>query len=234
MSLTEFIPAPRLTGMERSPARSEGSLRVCARGKFLFSPEQKVYLRGVTYGPFAPDANGCEYGLHSEVRDDFHQMARRGINSVRLYTVPPRWLLDLAQEEGLGIFVGLPWEQHITFLDDRRRMRAIEQRVRDGVRACANHPAVMGYAIGNEIPSPIVRWYGARRVERFLERLYRIAKAEDPVGLVTYVNYPSTEYLHLPFLDFVCFNVYLERKRETRCLFGATSEHYRRSAAGDW
>jgi O-antigen biosynthesis protein len=27
---------------------------------------------------------------------------------------------------------------------------------------------------------------------------------------VTYVNYPSTEYLHLPFLDILAFNVYLE------------------------
>jgi GT2 family glycosyltransferase len=27
---------------------------------------------------------------------------------------------------------------------------------------------------------------------------------------VTYVNYPTTEYLQLPFLDVVCFNVYLE------------------------
>ncbi len=27
---------------------------------------------------------------------------------------------------------------------------------------------------------------------------------------MTYVNYPSTEYLELPFLDFVSFNVYLE------------------------
>jgi hypothetical protein len=28
--------------------------------------------------------------------------------------------------------------------------------------------------------------------------------------LFTYVNYPTTEYLDLPFLDFVCFNIYLE------------------------
>src|SRR5207249_5771317 len=49
-----------------------------------------------------------------------------------------------------------------------------------------------------------------RKVERYLERLYRIVKEEDPDGLVTYVNYPTTEYLRLPFLDFVCFNVYLE------------------------
>src|SRR5207244_1210027 len=63
------------------------------------------------------------------------------------------------------------------------------------------------------IPAPIVRWYGRRRVERFLERLYRAAKAEDPDGLVTYVNNPSTEYLQLPFVDFLCFNVYLESQQ---------------------
>jgi GT2 family glycosyltransferase len=47
-------------------------------------------------------------------------------------------------------------------------------------------------------------------VERYLERMYRVVKHEDPEGLVTYVNYPTTEYLRLPFLDLVCFNVYLE------------------------
>jgi len=106
--------------------------------------------------------------------------------------------------------VGLPWEQHIAFLDDKKRARAIEERVRKGVRACAGHPAVLCYAIGNEIPASIVRWYGHGRVEQYLERLYQAAKAEDPEGLVTYVNYPSTEYLQLPFVDLVCFNVYLE------------------------
>src|SRR3989441_11681376 len=44
----------------------------------------------------------------------------------------------------------------------------------------------------------------------YLERLYGAAKAEDPTALVTYVNYPSSEYLQPPFLDLVCFNAYLE------------------------
>jgi hypothetical protein len=59
----------------------------------------------------------------------------------------------------------------------------------------------------------MVRWYGHRRVERFLKRLYQAAIAADPDGLVTYVNYPSTEYLQLPFVDVVCFNVYLESQQ---------------------
>ncbi|MDQ5851719.1 MAG: glycosyltransferase, partial [Chloroflexota bacterium] len=86
----------------------------------------------------------------------------------------------------------------------------IEARIRTGVRTCAGHPAVLGYTIGNEIPATIVRWHGHHRIERFLQRLYRVARAEDPDTLVTYVNYPSTEYLRLPFLDLFCFNVYLE------------------------
>ena len=37
-----------------------------------------------------------------------------------------------------------------------------------------------------------------------------IIKKDDPNALVTYVNFPTTEYLDLSFLDFISFNVYLE------------------------
>jgi GT2 family glycosyltransferase len=180
------------------------------RGKFIFSGEKKLYIRGVTYGTFGPNRADELYPEPKVVAEDFAQMAANGVNSIRTYTVPPVWLLDLAYQHNLQIMVGLPWEQHIAFLDDKRRIRDIEQRVRDDARSCAGHPAILCYAIGNEIPAPIVRWYGRRRVENFLERLYRAVKAEDPESLVTYVNYPSTEYLQLLFVDFVCFNVYLE------------------------
>lgn len=180
------------------------------RGKFIFANDEKLYIRGVTYGPFRPDECGCEYYNREVVGNDFALMAANGINTVRTYTVPPRWLLDIAQQQGLWVMVGLPWEQHITFLDHPRQAQSIENRVREGVQICAGHPAVLCYSIGNEIPASIGRWYGRQRVERFLKRLYRAAKAEDPESLVTYVNYPTTEYLQLPFIDFVCFNVYLE------------------------
>jgi GT2 family glycosyltransferase len=172
----------------------------------------KLYVRGVTYGTFRPDDTGCDYPGPDVVDRDFAEMTAHGINAVRTYTVPPGWLLDIARRHGLRVMVGIPWEEHITFLDDRRRADAIERTVREGVASCAGHPAVLCYAIGNEIPAPIVRWHGRRAVRRYLERLYRAAKSEDPGGLVTYVNYPSTEYLELPFLDLACFNVYLEEQ----------------------
>jgi GT2 family glycosyltransferase len=173
--------------------------RVRARGKFLYVGDEKLYLRGVP--------------LPETVAADFAAMAATGVNTVRTYTVPPAWLLELAAAHELRVLVGIPWEQHIAFLDDRARCRTIVETVRRSVRACAGNPAVLGYVIGNEIPPSIVRWHGRQRVERFIERLYRAAKTEDPQALVTYASYPSTEFLHLPFLDVVCFNVFLEDER---------------------
>ena len=185
--------------------------RIKARGKFLYEGDRKFWAKGVTYGTFRPGAGNVQFPQPEVVAGDFSAMAANGINAVRTYTPPPRWLLDIARDNGLRIMVGLGWEQHLTFLDDER-VTIIEGRIRDGVRACAGHPALLCYSVGNEIPASIVRWYGKRRIERFIRRLYLISKAEDPDALVTYVNFPTTEYLQLPFLDISCFNVYLEAR----------------------
>src|SRR5262245_60772639 len=147
------------------PTAGWAGVRPGVYGKFIFANGKKLYLRGVTYGPFRPDEHGCEYHHREVVSCDFAQMAATGVNAVRTYTAPPRWLLDLAQEYGLRVMVGLAWEQHVAFLEDRQRMQDIEERVRAGVRSCAGHPAILGYSIGNEIPASMVRWYGRRRVE---------------------------------------------------------------------
>jgi len=156
-------------------ASSSARARPERRGKFLFAGESKLYVRGVTYGTFRPNEEGALFPTRDVVARDFAAMVAAGINTVRTYTVPPGWLLDLADRHGLYVIVGIPWEQHVAFLHGRRDARSIERRVRDGVRACAGHPAVLAYAIGNEIPSSIVRWHGRRAIKRFLEHLYRRA-----------------------------------------------------------
>ncbi len=184
------------------------------KGKFLYCGEDKFYIKGVTYGTFRPNSEGLLFPPQEIVEKDFALMAKHGINTVRTYTVPPTYLLDIAQQHELRVMVGLPWEQHITFLDKAATKKDIIKRVKEGVHQCAGHPAVLCYAIGNEIPAPIVRWYGKKRIENFLKQLYAAVKQVDADTLVTYVNYPTTEYLDLSFLDFDCFNVYLETKEK--------------------
>src|SRR5688572_6316496 len=184
--------------------------RPIVRGKFLFLGNRKLYVRGVTYGTFRPDGKNDPFPDPAIVERDFAQMRASHINAVRIYTLPPAWILDLALKHSLYVMIGLPWEQHIAFLDQADLPASIEERVRDMVRTTRNHPAILCYVVGNEIPASIVRWHGRRRIEQFIYRLYRAVKDEAPGTLVTYVNYPTTEYLNLPFLDFFCFNVYLE------------------------
>jgi GT2 family glycosyltransferase len=193
-----------------TPAAGIGSQRPAARGKFLWAGGEKLFVRGVTYGTFSRSGDGHQYPPLEVVAADFARMAANGLNAVRTYTVPPRWLLDTALEHGLWVMVGVAWEQHVDFLGSRARARSIEDRVRSAVAVCAGHPALLCYAIGNEIPTRVVRWAGRGPVEKFVERLHAAGRQEDPGGLFTYVNYPSTEYLQSPASDLVAYNVYLE------------------------
>ena len=41
--------------------------RITVRGKFLFDGDKKIYIKGVTYGTFAPDDNYGQFPAPSVV-----------------------------------------------------------------------------------------------------------------------------------------------------------------------
>jgi glycosyltransferase involved in cell wall biosynthesis len=182
------------------------------QGKFFFAGGKKHIVKGVTYGPFAPAPHGTQFPERAMVTTDFALMAGMGINTVRVFTVPPVWLLEIAAANGLKVLVGIPWSQHITFLDSPDVQAEIRRTVLAGVRSCERHSAVFAYLIGNEIPPDMVRWHGAERVREFLKGLVAEVKKAAPGSLVSYANFPSTEYLTIDFTDFLCFNVYLHEE----------------------
>ena len=140
--------------------------RIAADGKFLRLGVDRFLVKGVTYGTFAPDAQGYQFPSADRIADDFRRMARLGINTVRTYTAPRRDLLDEAARSGLRVMVGLPWAEHVAFLDDRDLKRQIRRDLIAKVRELGDHPSVLALALGNEIPPGVVRWHGRMRVER--------------------------------------------------------------------
>jgi O-antigen biosynthesis protein len=197
---------------EAPPPALEATAPVQVRGKFFFAGAEKFFVRGVTYGPFGPGSHGAQFPERETVRRDFALMREMGANTLRIFTVPPIWLLDEAADAGLRVLVGIPWAQHVTFLDDSAVQREIMRTIVAAVRGLDRHRAIFAYLIGNEIPPDMVRWHGAERVRAFLKRLVGMVKEADPERLVSYANFPSTEYLTVDFTDFLCFNVYLHEE----------------------
>jgi len=188
--------------------------RIRPAAKFFLEGDKKFFVKGVTYGPFKPDAEGNYLGPPEQVDADLALMRQVGLNVVRIYHPPPPWFLERCTSAGMRVLVTLPWEKHIEFLRDKSIRKQVADTVRETVSKYAGHPAILGYLVGNEISSTMARWLGARRVIEFVEELIRIGRAIDPDALFSYATYPPTEYLLPQNADFCCFNVYLHNQRD--------------------
>jgi glycosyltransferase involved in cell wall biosynthesis len=190
-------------------------------GKFLRRGNERFLVRGVTYGTFASRADSTLFPSRERIKSDFVSMSEAGFNTVRTYTEPPDDLLDLASDWGLALLAGVHWNDWRYLVGgSRRQWRAVERDAVRAVRQSAEHlagnPNVLALCVGNEIPTDVVRWVGTERVARLLGRLADTVRETDPDRLVTYANYPSTEYLPLDPFDFLTFNIFLERESDLR------------------
>ena len=60
------------------------AVRIGADGKFLRAGDQRFLIKGVTYGTFAPDADGYQFPSAQQIDQDFRLMAEMGLNTVRV------------------------------------------------------------------------------------------------------------------------------------------------------
>jgi O-antigen biosynthesis protein len=106
-----------------SSSRLASTVRPRVDGKFLRVEGRRFRMRGVTYGTFLPNARGELLPEPEIVHRDMRRMVVAGVNTVRTYTVPPTWFLDLAWEHGLWVVAGLFWEGCQCLFDDLIRCR---------------------------------------------------------------------------------------------------------------
>jgi glycosyltransferase involved in cell wall biosynthesis len=211
-------------GASPVPVRLDGSAseRVRADGKFFRLGDRRFRFSGVTYGTFRPrDNDGARFPDRSTVKLDFESMREQGVTVVRTYTAPPDDVVETAADFDLRLLAGVFYPDWRYLLSGgRREMRRVareaEVEVRRHAQRLAGEPAVLGLCLGNEVPADVLRWYGSRKVASALGRLVEVVREVDPDMLVTYANYPTAEYLTVPGLDFLTYNVFLERKNDFR------------------
>ncbi|MEM6885071.1 MAG: glycosyltransferase, partial [Verrucomicrobiota bacterium] len=136
------------------------------------------------------------------------------INLIRLYHQPPEWLLDVAGETGIRVITTVPWPLRGLFLDDAKTSQVIRKNMRDAARAAVGHPARLGFFVDNEMPSDLVRWYGRKQVQQFLNECIAEIKSVDAGALVSYAGFPPSESVLPESVDFYSFNVYLHERNK--------------------
>jgi GT2 family glycosyltransferase len=183
-----------------------------AVAKFFFKDDRKFFVKGITYGPFKPDAAGNYLGPPERAAADLTNIRDLGFNVVRVYHSPPLWFLDSCSAAGLRVLVTLPWAKHIEFLRDKSARREITRSITSAIKSHGNHPALFAYLVGNEIAPQMVRWLGVRSVTEFIEHLIVLGRGISPNALFSYATYPPTEFLLPQNVDFYCFNVYLHQQ----------------------
>jgi GT2 family glycosyltransferase/exo-beta-1,3-glucanase (GH17 family) len=202
----------RMTGAGRR-AVVDGKQFAVDGGRFTF--------RGVTYGTFEPRDDGARFPGHDRMKQDLVDIARTGFTVLRTYTPPTEDLLELAEEQGLKILAGIfypDWrylhgtsrrQQQRVLRDARHEVAAVSARL-------AGNPTVLAISVGNELPADVVRWVGTERATSWIDGLAGTVHEADADHLVTYANYPTAEYLSPEGLDFLTFNVFLERQPDLR------------------
>jgi glycosyltransferase involved in cell wall biosynthesis len=195
--------------------------RVATDGKFFRRGSGRFNFRGVTYGTFSPREDGALYPDRQQIKLDLEAMESAGFTVVRTYTLPPDDLLDVAADSGLQVFADVffpDWRYLIgvSHRAQRRIARQARNEVHAAARRLAGNEQILALSLGNEIPADVVRWLGADFVAETIRELAEVVREVDPAMLVTYGNYPTAEYLPLPTLDFLTFNVYLERQEDFR------------------
>jgi O-antigen biosynthesis protein len=213
-------PEPEPQRFDLGPEALAGD-RVRVDGKFFEAAGERFEFRGVTYGTFAPRADGARFPEREQIERDLARIREAGFSVVRTYTVPPDDLVEAASDHGLRILADVFYPDWRYLLGGSRRehrevARQAAAEVREAARRLAGNPQVLALSLGNEVPADVLRWCGTRRIATTLRELVAVVREEDSDQLVTYANYPTAEYLPLEDLDFLMFNVFLERREDFR------------------
>lgn len=206
------VASPRLYRAEASLEGPEGALdavrptfgirRVDVRDGRIHLNGRPVFLRGICKHDEYP---GLGRTIPDEIyRSDFRIIRELGANAVRLAHYPhDERETQLADELGL-----LLWEETLMVwnvdFSNPAVHRKVCQQLEELVRRDINHPSVILWSLGNEIPTT------TPEAEQCLRSEIEVVRRLDPTRLMTFATWPLDVAANKPLglVDVISFNKY--------------------------
>lgn len=185
------------SGVRAETERRFGFRGLHTEGDLLLLNGRPVNLRGVLSWGWDP-ATLAPTPTDAEIRDEFRRVRALGFNLVKLCLfVPPERVFEIADEEGMLLWLELPlWWQRMT---DRLREQARVEYA-DILQRVHHHPSVVIYSLGCELGSDMAD-------ARLLSTLDALARETVGGALVCDNSGSGEAYAGLTF-DYADFNDY--------------------------
>ncbi len=186
---------------------------------FLLLPKTPDIIKGVTYDLKYPGISHYSQISPEVFEKDFKMIKKAGINTIRLYGVPPEFVLDLADKYDIRVIETIVFPGDWTDFTSPYQLQALKREAVRNIARDINRDCIYAWSIWNDAPwtygsgkGDVIRAYGEERVEKFLKELYECVKKHDPLRPVTAATLTindESKRLGTDFLDILGYNIYL-------------------------
>jgi len=186
---------------------------------FLLLPKKPDTIKGVTYDLKYPGISHYSQISPKIFEKDFKMMKDAGINTIRLYGIPPEFILDLADKYKIKVIETIVFPGDWTDFNSPYQLQALKREAIRNINRDINRDCIYAWSIWNDAPwtygsgkGDVIRAYGKEKVEKFLKELYECVKRRDPLRPVTAATLTlndEAKKMGAGFLDILGYNIYL-------------------------
>jgi TolA-binding protein len=176
-------------------------------------------IKGVTYDLDYPRTTHYSQIPEEVFEKDFRLMKEAGVNTIRLYGVPPEFILDLADKYDMKVIETIVFPGDWTDFTSPYQLQSLKREAIRNIKRDMDRECIYAWSIWNDAPwtygsgrGNVIKAYGEERVSSFLRELYETVKKHDPLRPVTAATLTVDEEskrLGADFLDILGYNVYL-------------------------
>jgi cellulose synthase (UDP-forming) len=191
---------------------------------------EKFYIRGVAYNTQHDWRDGYMPLTRKQLEKDFKRIKEMGANTIRRYNhgFYDRNILNIAQEFDLKVLYGFWFDPKIDYYRDSVKVRKYIDEVIKNVVKYKDHPAVLGWSLGNEswgllkhsFSKPyltLVREQYVHLIEKLAQEIHRIDPSRPVFTCIEHEEYQLPGELvafreSAPSIDVIGINSYYKEQ----------------------